>query len=314
MPNLTAEGLQEIQDKIQPVLEEESTDDKTVDDEPTQTPDDDYQEAPEAIKAREDGWVPLEEWKGDPDDWVDAKEFLFRGELMGRIKKQSKAINTFKDEIEGMKEALRTLGEHNKKIAENERKKALQELRSAKKEAFEDRDFDAMEEIDERMAELKSVDLDAVEEKQPKDNAKDDAGVNPEVEAWLENNQWYTKDPILQHVTNGAVQQLLAEDPDLESDPSDLLEKAKKLVMKEMPHKFEQENDEDDDKPRRAPKAAVAEPGKRPASASGRKPKALSKYLSPMQRKVGDTFVKSGAIDSLEDYAKQLDDLGELNY
>lgn len=303
--SLDAKQLQELKDRteeqhavidpdkleLEPVAEQ-----KPIQDEPDEV----------EAAAREEGWVPLEEWNGDPKDWVEAKEFVFRGELMGRIKKQSKVINNFKSEIDEMKTALRELGEHNRKIAENERKKALAELRKAKKEAFEDNDFEALEEIDERMDELKSVDLSKGDNKEapPKEDATQNS-VDPEVEVWLTKNDWYTKDPLLQGMTNGAIQQLVQKDPDLENDPSALLEKAKRIVMKEMPHKFEEEQ--------QSPRGSVAEPQTRSRAGQGNK-KSLAKYLSPMQKKVAQTFVRSGAIASEEEYAKQLDELGELEY
>src|SRR6267142_2184067 len=38
--------------------------------------------APEEVqrKARDLGWQPKEQWKGNPDNWVDAPEFVKRGE------------------------------------------------------------------------------------------------------------------------------------------------------------------------------------------------------------------------------------------
>src|ERR1700675_3488942 len=38
--------------------------------------------APEEVQrqARDMGWQPKEQWKGNPDNWVDAPEFVKRGE------------------------------------------------------------------------------------------------------------------------------------------------------------------------------------------------------------------------------------------
>ena len=41
-------------------------------------------------KARATGWRPLEEFEGDPETWVDAKEFLGRAPLFDKIKHQTK--------------------------------------------------------------------------------------------------------------------------------------------------------------------------------------------------------------------------------
>lgn len=268
------------------------------------------QESPDELRAREEGWVPLDEWGGEKDQWVDHKEFLFRGELMGRIKKQTKHINGLKGELDDMRAALKELGEHNKKIAENERKKALQELRAAKKEAFEDQDFEALEEIDERMSALKSVELDEPKVPEPKEtDTGETAPVIPEVETWLGENEWYTKNTMLQGMTNGAVQQLLNDDPDLESEPAKLLNKAKQMVQETVPHMFDE-----DEAPKPKPKGPV-EPSNRNGNAApkGGKVKYKASMLSDEQKRIGQTFVRSGAIESLDVYAAQLAELGELS-
>ena len=36
-------------------------------------------------RALDQGWVPQDEWQGDPDDWRPAKEFIDRGELFRKI-------------------------------------------------------------------------------------------------------------------------------------------------------------------------------------------------------------------------------------
>src|ERR1700719_679149 len=53
---------------------------RKMDDE-TQT-DGDTNVAPEEVQrqARDMGWQPREQWKGNPDNWVDAGEFVKRGE------------------------------------------------------------------------------------------------------------------------------------------------------------------------------------------------------------------------------------------
>lgn len=48
-------------------------------------------------KAKEAGWVPKEEYKGDPADWRSAEVFLERGPLMDRIKKLNKDMEKLVD-------------------------------------------------------------------------------------------------------------------------------------------------------------------------------------------------------------------------
>src|SRR2546430_1692102 len=47
-------------------------------------------------KARKLHWAPLEEWRGDPEDWVPAKEFVQRQKLYDRIDSLQDAIKEWK--------------------------------------------------------------------------------------------------------------------------------------------------------------------------------------------------------------------------
>jgi len=68
--------------------------DAPVDDKPIDQPKVDEPKAdPLADKARASGWRPKEEFEGDPDEWVDAGEFVRRKPLFDQIhnlKKQAK--------------------------------------------------------------------------------------------------------------------------------------------------------------------------------------------------------------------------------
>ena len=51
-----------------------------ADEEPTPPEGGGEEEAQAEQKARNMGWVPKEDWKGNPDNWVGADEFVKRGE------------------------------------------------------------------------------------------------------------------------------------------------------------------------------------------------------------------------------------------
>ena len=56
-------------------------------------------------QAREMGWRPKEEWEGEPEKWRDAKEFVERGELYGKIDSVGR-------ELKETRKALKMLQEH----------------------------------------------------------------------------------------------------------------------------------------------------------------------------------------------------------
>lgn len=115
--------------------------------------------SPSEERARKDGWSPKEDWNGDPEEWVNHREFNRRGELMGRIQRQTKEIRDMTAKYDEVMESLTTLAEHNSKLAEAERKKALKELRTEKATARREENDDLVAEIEDQIDELKDVDL-----------------------------------------------------------------------------------------------------------------------------------------------------------
>ena len=267
---------------------------------------------PAEEKARQDGWVPLDEWAGDPGDWVDAKQFNLKGELYGRIKKQSKFINDMKSEVTDLKEAIKEMREHSKKVVEQERAQMLKELKKERREAMEASDYDAVDELEEKMDELKALDLDD----EPEPETPQQQGPDPEVIAWLDNNQWYSED----RVARGAFEQIVAgmveEDPSVEQDPTQLLNDAFDVLKKELPSKFNASDDAEEEEETPAPRkrSSVSEPSQRGRTkASTTKVKYSKKDLNDQQLRFGQTFVESGAFKSLDEYAAELATLGELD-
>jgi hypothetical protein len=53
--------------------------------------------SPDEQRAMEHGWRPKEEWEGDPEDWVSAREFNRRGELFARIAKYGNENKEMRD-------------------------------------------------------------------------------------------------------------------------------------------------------------------------------------------------------------------------
>ena len=74
-------------------------------------------------RALDQGWVPKDEWAGEPDDWRPAREFLDRGELFKKIDDQNRTI---KD----LKRAQADFAKHHEKVREIEFKRALESLKA----------------------------------------------------------------------------------------------------------------------------------------------------------------------------------------
>lgn len=259
-------------------------------------------------EAREDGWRPLEEWDGDPDDWVDAKEFNFRGKLMKRIQQQSSELNNIKKENKEVKDALRALGEHNKKIAEQEYKRAVKDLKQRKVEALENNEHQTVLEIDDQIEDLQTAHRELAAEQDEvvpdKESDKPDSLPGP-VQKWLDSdkNSWYHEDAIMRGAADALYVEYLGKHPE---DFTGALEHVENNMRKRFPNELGGQQ--------KPGKSAVTEPSGR-ASASkkqGRTKKFTSRDLNDEQRTVAQTFVRQGVFKDVQEYVDQLVDTGEL--
>lgn len=254
---------------------------------------------PAVEKARDDGWVPQDEWKGKPEDWVDYREFNVRGELMGRIKSQSTQLHSLMDKTNSLEEALKVLGEHNKKIAETEYNRALKTLKEERKEARENDDYDALDEIDEQIDELKAAKKELSETKEEETKLKaENKGPTPEqqrlVQDWLDSpqNQWYAKDKALARVADSYIMEY-AQD-----NPNDL-EGALEYMNKEMRNNYADKVGGTSKKG-----SAVTEAdGRNRGKATGKSTKFTVKDLTDEEKRVGKTFVDQGVFDNMQEWA-----------
>lgn len=247
-------------------------------------------------KALDSGWKPLEEWEGNPEDWVDAKTFNQRGEYMDRIKSQSSIIKKLEKNQSKLQQDFQVLAEHHRKVAEIERAKAITELKQLKKQALDLGDTDKVVDIDDKIDDLKQEDR--IAKTTP---VAPTTEIHPELTDWLEENPWYETDKALQGAANAVLEDILAKQPSLKGQVSKTLAMVRDQLQEEFPNKFNK---------RRSPVSDSGDSqGTNSAKSSG---KNLAKKLTAEQRQFATTFIKSGALKSYEEYAQQLADIGEL--
>ncbi len=248
-----------------------------------------YQE--EASKM---GWKPQEEWVGNPDDWVDAKEYVARGEFFDRIKNLSSSNKRLEKKLSKIEENYKVLSEHHQRVSEAAYSKALKDLKAQRREALDTGDYDSVDEIEEMIDDLKKED--------PKLKEKNTAPeLHPEVEEWIENNsEWYRKDPILTGAADALAMSIVSKNPN--AGPKEVLEQVTKTLKEEFPNKFGLNK-----------RSSVVEPGE--SSYNGKvnsKPKVTARNLNPQQREIGKQLVSDGAIKDLDTYAQELYSIGAI--
>jgi len=229
-------------------------------------------------EARESGWVPKEEFTGDPKTWVDAAEFVRRGPLFKKIDTQSR-------EIKAMRQAIADIQALHEKSREAEYKRALADLRAEKKAALIDGDADAVIEVDEKMEMVREAQREQV--LKPVEVPDEP---HPEFQAWVNRNQWYQNHKGMKAFADTVGADLRAQG----YSPADVLKQVEKEVRKEFPNRFQNPNQN---------KPSGVE-GSSSAQGSGGKGKD-DFQLSDHERNIMNNLVRLKVM-SKEEYIKQL--------
>lgn len=132
-------------------------------------------------QARADGWVPLEEFKGNPDNWADAKEFVRVGKI---IKARDEKNLRLEKELKELKQITKTLLESTQKAEKIAYEKAAKDLESKLARAKEIGDVEEAFDIAKQQQELE---LKAQRELQKQNNSFKDS---PEFQSFLPKNNW----------------------------------------------------------------------------------------------------------------------------
>jgi hypothetical protein len=230
-------------------------------------------------EAMAQGWVPKDEFQGDEAKWVEAGEFIRRGELFKKIDSQAK-------EVKDVRKALQNFKELFTKVKETEYNRALAQLKAEIKLANREQDFDRADELE---AELESVEKEAKIIKEKAEEAVEEAqSIHPEFAAWTARNEWYISQPHMKVFADRVGAQFAAAG----LAPAEVLKKVEAEVKKEFPQKFTNPN-----------KA-------RPSPTEGASSRGASRgndgfKLSEQEEKVCSNFVRQGVM-TREEYIKSI--------
>lgn len=183
------------------------------------------------IKAIEQGWVPREEFDGDPDSFIDAPEFVRRGELFGKIEKQSR-------ELKAVRQALEAFKIHHTKVKEVEYERALKTLKDAKRQATLDGDHERALALDDKIEEVKSEKEVVTREAQQIAVQEAEEGYTPQFQSWIERNNWYETNMVMRKTADALGQEYHRQG----HSPAEVLEMVEKEIKREFKHKFTNPN------------------------------------------------------------------------
>jgi hypothetical protein len=221
----------EVIEEEEEVEEQEAVEESSDDTEGGEQQSGDYD-----ARAQRMGWVPKDKFRGDPSRWVDAKQFVERGEselpiLRERLRNADEQLK----ELGELKETVKDFRGYMTKAEERAYKRARAELEDEKKAAKDAGDFDRFEAVD---GEIKKLDADAKPAEVVDDKSKqDDPMKDPVYAGWSTDNQWFGSDPERTEYANSISSFLNRTMPHLRGRA--FLDEVSKRVKKEFPDRFE---------------------------------------------------------------------------
>lgn len=236
-------------------------------------------------KARRMGWVPKEEFKGDPNKWRPADEFVERGEnelpiMRERLRHQDK-------QLAELKETIKQFADYHSKTEQRAYQQAYTDLKQRQIQAVADGNTAEFVKLDGEIQKLTTE----IAEAKPITVPQDDPTEHPEYKAWKTKNGWFESDKEMTAYANN-IGAYIRQTTDLSG--MDFLHAVTKEVKAKFPSKFEN--------PRRNEAPAVEG-----SSASPRKGGKSYADLPAEAKAACDKFVKQGLIKSRDEYVKSYD-------
>jgi hypothetical protein len=206
-------------------------------------------------KARDMGWVPQNEWRGSPDAWRPADQFVKRGEevlpiVRSNLERERRKVQDLEKSTKEQMAALQA--DFDKRSArlekmtgialQNQRERMWGEFEEKKRSAVADGNILAYDKHnqDQRQA-LSEFNADTEpEEPAPAPAKKADAQPQtqapPEVQTWVEQNRWFNRDATLTAFATEVHGRLLKEMPGLSVEEN--LQKTTEATRAKFPEKF----------------------------------------------------------------------------
>ena len=187
------------------------------------------------------GWVPKEEFRGNPEEWKDAETFLRRGKeingfLRNDLEKIKRTAAQDKAELLEMRETMDEFRKYHNETEARAYKRAVTELKQAKVEAIEQGNGARVIEIDDQIESLKKIEP-VVKETKPK---PDIIFTPEELTEWQSSNVWYGKDKELSELVDDFADIINKKNPGLKG--KDFLAEISKKVKAVRPDVYENPN------------------------------------------------------------------------
>jgi len=208
-------------------------------------------------RARNMGWRPREEFRGDASRWLPAEEFVERGErmlplLQERNRAADRQINDLQRQIGEQGETLNVMLESTRRAEQAGYRRAMQELYQQRARAVELGDTAAFQAVEQAMRELGPPPEVAQQQQQPR---QQQANTDPVIQAWVRQNPWFTQNRMANVAMIAAMQE--AERMNPTATTADHLMEAETEIRRRFPEHFPRPRNGNGVTPRQQPRQQV---------------------------------------------------------
>lgn len=248
-------------------------------------------------QASKKGWKPQDEYEGDPAKWVSADEFLRREPLFDKINSLKTEAYQTRQEVSELRKTLTQLSEHHKRVRETEFNRALKQLQTARRDAMEDRDHDAVIELEERIDEVKDEKRE-FEQQLKQEQRTQTAAPTPEFVEWVKENGWYMQEAEMHDDADGIALSFIQrkQKSGQTINPAEVYEHVSQRIKKLYPEKF------GDGTVSNTPKHSPVDSGRSNAPRSAPKERFT---LTPTEEAICNNLVKQGLMTK-DEYIAEL--------
>jgi len=232
-------------------------------------------------EARKMGWVAKEEFRGDPDKWRPAEEFLDRGKRILPIvlkdnERLQRNLDRVKDDLKELRESTKEIVEFHTQAAKREYERGRRDIEAKIEAAAANADANTVRQEMVNLDNLTKQNTPAPKKVEPS------IQVDPEIQDWITKETWFNRDRALNGYAIDVYDRLQRDKPGMTQ--AELLAETKRQTVDKFPEKF-------GINPNRENAASVATP----SGGNGASRKNAKSYdnLPADAKKACDKFVKT---------------------
>jgi hypothetical protein len=190
-------------------------------------------------EAGRKGWVPKNQYKKNPDTWVDAQTFLERGDrFVTNLQRDVAKLTQKLEDFEGTKAAFVKFSEDTIARKDVELKEAISALKIQRVQAIREGEDDLAVQLDDRIDLLKEQrnEVKAAPAVAAARKAEPDAQ-DPVLQEWIEeDNSWFNDEPKLRDFAIKVGEQMIADGETVRGRR--FLDKVRSVMETEFPRRF----------------------------------------------------------------------------